>query len=235
MHAVMTLRQRRSEPSVFDGRFFEKSPLFWSVAAQAARFVDFTEFPSVEDYGRVFEDDPPVRFEAAPPRPRKLTPPIDPRTLYDGRITLEAIVPTRPGSWHDFLNALVWGAFPRAKRALHARQHEAIVRALSPSARTLPPARTREHDALALIDEGGVIVLESERDATRMVFGHALFEGLVLDVRATIARAVVFRVDEVPAPPRERIALADALLATRLMGPLAPEMLPRIALRDCVG
>jgi hypothetical protein len=235
MHAVMTLRQRRGEPTVFDGRFFEKSPLFWSVAAQAARFADFSEFPAVEDYGRVFDGDAPVRFEAAPPRPRKLTPPIDPRALYDGRITLEAVVPTRRGSWHDFLNALVWGAFPRAKRALHARQHEAIVRALPPEARTLPPARSREHDALALIDEGGVVVLESPRGATRMVFGHALFEGLVLEVRATIARAVVLRVDDVPASARDRIALADSLLASRLEEPLAPEMLPRIALRDCLG
>jgi hypothetical protein len=134
------------------------------------------------------------------------------------------------------LNALVWGAFPRAKRKLHARQHEAIARALGPCARTLPPARSRDHDALALIDEGGVVVLETGAgERASMVFGHALFEGLVLGVRATIARAVIAPVREIPRGVRECVRAADAMLEGRLGDPqLRPEMLPRIALGECV-
>ena len=88
--------------------------------------------------------------------------------------------------WHDFLNALVWATFPRAKLALHRRQHAAIERWIPPGATQLPNARTREQDALALVDEGGVLLCE---DRT-FFFGHALFEGLVFGQPAMISRGV---------------------------------------------
>jgi len=132
-------------------------------------------------------------------------------------------VPTRPGSWHDLMNALVWATFPRAKRALHERQHRLVV----PAAPAESARRPRELDALALLDEGGVVVLASagaldegderrgereereergergergERaleeaiaagDATAFVFGHAIYEGLVLGRPAPLASVVV--------------------------------------------
>jgi hypothetical protein len=234
---TLTLRQRRARGQLFEPRFFEKSELFWPIVPRAERFASFSDWPDVSAYARVFDGEPPVRFEASPPKLRRPEGPVDPKLLYDGRITLDRCVPTRPGSWHDFLNALVWGSFPRAKQALHARQHAAIVRSLPPGAEALPPARTREHDALALIDEGGVVAVEDARGrGYRVVFGHAIFEGLVLEVRATIARAVACRADEIPEEPAARVALADALLADRLADErLVPEDLPRIALRDCVS
>jgi hypothetical protein len=103
---------------------------------------------------------------------------------------------------------------------------------MPPGATRLPPTRTREHDALALIDEGGVVVLESGgAPPLRVIFGHALYEGLVLDVRAMVARAVVARVAELPDTPQARVALADAALEERLRAlRLVPEDLPRIAI-----
>ena len=236
--AVLTLRQRRTLGQPFDGRFFERSGLFWPIARGAEKFAKYTDWPDVAEYARVFHQAPVVRFVAEPPRVRRRAKRrgpsalLDPHALYDGRIALAGSVPTRPRSWHDFLNALVWGAFPRAKTRLHARQHAAIVRSLPPGARTLPPARSRQHDALALVDEGGVIVLDDERGrALRVVFGHAIFEGLVLDVRATVARAVCARVDCIPENVDERVALADEVLAAWLAAEgMVPEDLPRIAL-----
>jgi hypothetical protein len=159
---------------------------------------------------RVFAGDPPVRFVQAPPAPRRRARALDPHALYDARITLERVVPTRERSWHDFMNALVWGTFPRAKRALHARQHRAIAARIAPGARTLPPTRTRELDALALLDEGGVIVLGD--DSEMLVFGHAIYESLALGVPPAIVAAVVVGTSTARGDA-DRLAHADGALA----------------------
>ena len=200
----------------FDPRFFEEHPLFWPIARAATAFVHDERWPPVETYVRAFPSEPAVRFEAAaaPPRRRRRT--VEPSSLYDARITHDACVPTRPESWHDFLNALVWASFPRSKRALHERQLRALRACLEPGSRTLPATRSREHDALALLDEGGVVVLEDGRRQDVVLFGHALYEGLVLDRGAMTACAITAAVGEVPAAEAERVALADGALAVHL-------------------
>jgi hypothetical protein len=183
--------------AAFDPCFLDRSPLFWPVAAAARVLIDAGagDFPPVESFGQVFglePRDPPVRFVAAVPRPRRKRrrEAVDVRALYDARITLDGVVPTRARSWHDFMNALVWGTFPRAKRALHARQHRAISARIVPGARTLPPARTRELDALAILDEGGVLVLGPEPGAPAIVFGHAIYESLALGIPPAVVAAI---------------------------------------------
>jgi hypothetical protein len=231
--AMPTLRARRAEASSYDPRFFERSAWFWPIAAPARAFAGGDDWPDVEALSALFEGEGPVRFVPASPRPRRRrSGPVDAARLYDARITNERCVRTRRRSWHDLLNAFVWASFPRAKRALHERQLHAMVERIPPGATHLPRTRTREHDALALIDEGGVVVLESaDASPLRVIFGHALYEGLVLGVRAMIARAVVARVTELPDTPRARVALADAALEERLRAPrLVPEDLPRIAI-----
>jgi hypothetical protein len=111
------------------------------------------------------------------------------------------------------LNALVWASFPRSKLALHERQLRALVARLPPGARTLPPTRSREHDALALIDEGGVVILRDGRAEVEVVFGHALYEGRVLGRGPMTACALPVLVASLPADPRDQVALADAGLA----------------------
>ncbi len=81
----------------------------------------------------------------------------------------------------------------------------------------LPNARTRELDALALVDEGGVLEVV-DGSAAPLIFGHALYEGLVLGTRAMIARTIVLP---------GAFERADELLAARLGEPLVPEHLPR--------
>jgi hypothetical protein len=245
---VTTLRAIRRSQSAFDPLFFEKSPLFWPIVRAASDFRHERDWPEVASYARVFDADVPlrrVRFEVAPPLPRRhRRAPIDPGALYDARITERGCVPTRERSWHDFLNALVWGTFPRSKWALHGRQHQAIASRLAPEATRLPGARSREHDALALIDEGGVVLLGAPDRQVGVIFGHALYEGLVLGVRAMAARVVEARVDAIPTeealrgrgPARAHETLvraADEALERRLQGgSLVPEGLPRIALAE---
>ncbi len=183
---------------VWDPRFYQRSPLFWPIAPAAERLARFEGWPSPEDLTRLFEGEPPVRFVAAPPRPRRGLLPADAR--YDARIALERTVSTRAASWHDLLNALVWTSFPRAKAALHARQHRMIAARLGEDLR-LPGARTKEQDAVAMLDEGGVVLLCAEGrraelarasktragsevaawveqgEASAVTFGHAIYEG----------------------------------------------------------
>lgn len=138
-------------------------------------------------------------------------------------------MPTRARSWHDFLNALVWATFPQAKPALHQRQLRALVERLPPGACTLPATRSREHDALALIDEGGVVVLDDASARLVVVFGHALYEGLVLGRGAVTACAITVTVERLPVEPAGRVALADRALAGHLASAaLDPRRLQRI-------
>jgi len=238
--------QTASRKAAWDPLFHERSPLFWPIRAAASPFSGFAAWPSVEEYNRALGEGFPVRFREQPPKPRRRRArrgPVDVSALYDARIHLEGWVPTRPESWHDFLNMLAWVAFPRAKAELHARQLRAMAARLDAAARTLPAARTREQDGLAILDEGGLLVLCEERwkpdlqdalegrrpDAVReivraggaavLIFGHALYESLVQPGRAIHAMAHVL---PCPAPlpePAASVALADALLCGALADP----------------
>lgn len=161
--------------------------------------------------------------------------PIDDGLAYEARIWASGEVETRPGSWHDFFNALVWLTFPRSKAALNARHAAALA---------LPSdGRGRERDAMTHFDECGVVVLASDTallDLLRgfhwrelfwvqraelsgalrcFVFGHATYEQLLAPFRGLTAKAVLYETSEdwlrLPLP----LQLAD--LDQRLAGELA--------------
>ena len=171
--------------------------LFWPLQRAAGAFAGYDDFPPVDALGSVFRGEPPVRFVPAAPRRRRGAS-VDVRALYDARITLDREVPTRDRCWHDLMNVLVWGTFPRSKLALHARQHRAIAERLAPGARRLPPTRTPELDALALLDEGGVVIVAQAATATQadapIVFGHAIYESLVLGVEPAVVAGIALPV-----------------------------------------
>ena len=73
-------------------------------------------------------------------------------------VTRRGIVPTREGSMHDLFNAMIWSAYPRAKRALHAHQDAAVAREITEGQTALPGRRSRMRDRLSMLDEGGVLV-----------------------------------------------------------------------------
>jgi hypothetical protein len=241
---------RRAAP--YDPRFLERSALLWPLRAAAGRLAGHGDFPPSEALGAVFEGEHPVRFVPATPRPRRRVQPRDPRAMYDGTITLDRCVPTRARCWHDLMNALVWGTFPRAKAALHARQHRAIADRVAPGSVTLPNARTPELDALALLDEGGVVVLAADPEnvgperlgsasALRegilsgsievTVFGHAIFESVVLGVPPAVVAAIVLPSGLLEG---DRVRRVDRALATALEDSSffrAPSELHRVDLR----
>ncbi len=222
------LRKAREAASAWRPRFTGGDARFDAIAAVSALFAEYTDWPDVTALDRALGERAGVRFVAAQRRPRRQRGPVALGDLYDAHIA-RGEVPTRARNWHDFLNALVWATFPRAKRALHARQHTALQAWARTSATPLsddagvdadrvtrlPNARTRELDALALIDEGGVLITGD----ARVIFGHALYEGFVLAVPSMIARGVILD------------APTDDALAARLTLPLTPETLPRVPLQ----
>ena len=225
----------------FRPAFFDESPLFWPIARGAAALQTCRDWPSPDDLTRLLGRLP-VRFESAPATTRRgATLRADER--YDARIACARSVPTRTGSWHDLSNALVWAAFPRAKLALHTRQHAAITARLGRDLR-LPGSRTKEQDAIAMLDEGGVALLVradrraevtstmangpaqaaskivSEGWGCAVIFGHAIYESLALGDRRPV-RAAAYRVEVDALEPAHgpRVARADAALADLLARP----------------
>lgn len=231
---------RRSLP--FDPRLPARHPLLWPLARAARPFAGADEWPPVASWQRVFAAAtgvaPPVAFVVAPPRPRRgRRAPLDRSMAYDASIVERGVVPSRERHWHDFLNALVWGTFPRAKAALHRRQGALVDARLDPAVPRPPAHRTREQDGLAMIDEGGVIALVAASRELRLVFGHAVYEGFVLGVPRMTARMVRLPVDALLDDP---IAQADAALAAWLDDATVstlPEALARVFVPDeaCAG
>jgi hypothetical protein len=64
-------------------------------------------------------------------------------------------IPTRDGSWHDAFNVLAFVLYPNSKAALHARCRSLAI------GRDRTPPRSREEDALTLIDEVSLVVAGS--------------------------------------------------------------------------
>ncbi|MEZ4329800.1 MAG: DUF3025 domain-containing protein [Polyangiales bacterium] len=79
-------------------------------------------------------------------------------SLYDASITERGVLPTRAANWHDLFNVVIWAAFPRTKRALHARQYRRLCERVPAHFQRLPGARTPEQSALTQLDEGGLLL-----------------------------------------------------------------------------
>lgn len=207
---------------------FIDAPWAVTLLPAAQRLRDLADWPSLDQLNERLgplvnpAGRSPVRFTVQSPRSRRAKQrSVD--SLYDVRIHREGNVSTRLRNPHDLFNALVWAMYPHAKRALTRRQHDAHVRRLGSEVKTLPNARSREQDTLAMIDEGGVL----QGPGGNFLFGHALYEHLYdgdADVRG-------FPVTMTEGPNDE--ALAEALAdVTRFVEPWDSAAVPlRLALR----
>ena len=149
----------------------------------------------------------PLVFVAQPPkgRRRKVASALVPG--YEARISQFGEVQTRLQNWHDFFNHLVWLNFPKSKATHMQKQHLQRTRTDDVALTAWRSGRrTKEQDALALFDEGGVLLVcdasiyeavVSKLKAMRFdqcngnisfseigpvyfrVFGHAIFEEFI--------------------------------------------------------
>jgi Protein of unknown function (DUF3025) len=173
----------------------------------------------------------PLRLVAAIEAPRGVP--------YESHIAATGRIPTRDNR-HDFLNALIWLAFPRTKARLNALHAAVIARD------GITSARGALRHAATLLDENGVVMVTPDAQlvaALRQhrwreafvelrgawanvrvwVFGHALMERLASPYKSITGHAVhlalpaIATLDEVDCVLQERL---DARLAPSAFFPL---------------
>lgn len=153
-----------------------------------ARLSMCAVWPDVADYGRLLDTD--VVFVA---EDGKLAAGLDDSDMAGSYIArcAEGAVPTRTRNLHDLMNALIWARFPLAKRALCRRQIAVGVARGQHTNRV----RSKAQDRLAMIDEGGVVVVGSVEAGAEIVFGHALLEDTIRGRSSRGLRLVVGAAD----------------------------------------
>lgn len=196
-------------------------------AALVARLTRWSTWPTVAELDDALADrlrpadGPHLRLVEQVPAPRRRPPRVDVEAMYEIQAAAGA-VPTRPRDLHDLCNALVWATFPRGKLALTARL-AALQRARA-GGRRLPGGRTPEHDRLALLDEGGLIVA----GPVQIVLGHAILEHAMRGALAVRAARLLL-----PAPPVDvDRGWIDRALAAALSAGAGVEPGPGIAIDD---
>ncbi len=232
--------------SDWNASLFLDRPAFAPLRSLAEPFRAFQSWPTIADYNTILLHRGEIRSHSGvsilfepqlSPKPRRRKEPMTLSSVYEGRIYTTGKIPTRPGNWHDFFNALVWAAFPKSKGALNARHYRAALSRLSSG--SLSGARTREQDALSIVDEGGLLVLceaplRDEVDmafvnadakalqslaqtgrALPMIIGHAIYEHLVMSQAMVRAYGVIACApSRLPEGIDAQRALADQILAS---------------------
>jgi hypothetical protein len=136
---------------------------------------------------------------------------------FDRSLARTSLVPTRVGSFHDLLGALIWLHFPALKTAIHRAQ-------LAGDSSTRGPSE----NAATHLDESGVLVLSTEpaifaslsalkwaevfwerreellRTTRFLVFGHGLLDALRDPHPRLMGKALFVRV------PADRLGLASS-------------------------
>jgi hypothetical protein len=235
---------------LWEPRLLSAREEFGPFRALLAELSAHEDFPALRDLTALVEtarqaraaELAPLEFVAAAPRRRRRRGPVAVADLYDARVVRLGQVPCYRASYHDLFNAVTFAAFPRAKRALHQRQYAALLASLPEDLASLPGRRTREQDALTLMDEGGSVVLvpETARSAFTpgtlhtlvgprararlVVFGHALLEQLAYGYRELRSTARLLWLSEPAAGSRVLEVVDDHLSslfgdATRFVAP----------------
>ncbi len=206
------------------------APVFAALAPLIER-CPRDRFPRLDELNALLESSvtsgggAPVRF--VPPTP------LSRAAQYEIRVFETGEVQTRPGSWHDLFNALVWLIFPKSKAVLNRHHCEQI------RARRGEKLRGTARDVLTLFDEGGIIVASADtvlsallrecrwkelfwRQRARVlrsmrfyVFGHAIYEKALEPYKGVTAKALILDVAPalVNAPLKNQLAELDARAA----------------------
>lgn len=93
--------------------------------------------------------------------PVQFVPPAKRKGAYELRAFETGCIETRPDNPHDWFNALCWLAFPRTKARMNALHAAEIPREGG--------RRGRLRDLLTIFDEGGALVVSSDRELIQLV------------------------------------------------------------------
>lgn len=184
--------------------FSEQHALFAPLQVLAQKFVDFEQWPQLEDMQRVLDEwpQPVVNLNGqAITLVEQAAKPSCFEELYVTRIFHQGELQTRRNNWHDFFQYLTWFMFPRSKALINSLH---IPRAQDRLQNQELGRRTPLENMLSLFDEGGALLVSSDASLFDLVrdfkwqdlfcqrraligkefdcvlFGHAMYEkGLV--------------------------------------------------------
>jgi hypothetical protein len=94
---------------------------------------------------------------------------------YEQHVARSLAVPTRPGSWHDFFNMIVWAHFPKLRWALNSLHVDPNVGPKDPR-----NGRAPAQNLAATFDEAGMLVVSESRpileELQALRFKHVFWE-----------------------------------------------------------
>ncbi len=206
----------------WDPEFPSRSPLYEPLRRWADVFSAFRNaWPGLDDYQRVLDGhgEPiltatgkPIKIVKQDAAPGCFEEHYAPRIYFTGEIQ------TRTGNWHDFFQFLTWVVFPKTKAAINAIHIPAARQRLCGAAE--PGRRSAIENMLSLFDEGGAIVVSSDKSLLQLIrdfrwktlfwerrdelaaklqcitFGHALYEKALAPYVGMTANCILLPVDD---------------------------------------
>lgn len=203
----------------WDGRFFQRNSAFDVIADPVRRRCQQLDaWPEVTEYRQLVRSaadpgvgepsaadrsvvqpgvaelgcgDLPVRFELQSEQS------VRQAGGYEAYVARHGVVPTRSRNWHDLLNAMMWGQFPKSKLALNQLQLSDLATQRSRGERTPRQAVATHFDELGLLLISQEVSLleaiaelrwqdallqrreEFGRQVRAVVFGHGLLEAML--------------------------------------------------------
>lgn len=177
-HSLTTVRS-------WDAQFLSCSELFFPIMPYGQFFSNYSNWPSLEEFNQQkpanIKTWSGLNLKFVLQKGRRSSEGFE--SLYEPRIFLQGEIRTRLENWHDFYNALIWFTFPKVKAALNMRQFIAFDEHADFPWKAPPKKRTREQDFLTIFDEGGCILAKVGEHAIPFVFGHAVYERMILGDR----------------------------------------------------
>ena len=230
----------------WDRQFASRSPVFEPLQHIAERFSRFVHrWPQLEDYQAVLDHWPqpilsaigkPINVVPQDAKPRCFASHYVPRIHFSGELQ------TRAEHWHDFFQLLTWLMFPKTKALIYQLAVPDARRRLEDPAAERRGHRSPLENMLALFDEGGAVVVASDRSLLQLVesfqwktlfwqrrselndrlqcvsFGHALYEKALAPYVGMTAHAVLLTVENgyFSMPWQQRLAYLDNRLVSLL-------------------
>lgn len=152
------------QPSVF-----QSSPIIQQLIATTADFLDFKQWPDINDYKNAFIK------HALDITPVPQSSEINTfEELYEPRVYLKKELQTRTQNWHDFFNAMIWLNFPNTKKVLNQLHY------LQAKQRPQGSNRSTLENRITQFDECGAIIISNRPELLEMVKQHQ-WQALFID------------------------------------------------------
>ena len=134
-----------------------------------------TQWPTPEQYDELSRHVPQARDVQLPRFVTENRSAVQQSGGYEQHVARFRAVPTRPGSWHDFFNMIVWAHFPKLRWALNSLHVDPDVGPKDPR-----NGRAPAQNLAATFDEAGMLVVSESRpileELQALRFKHVFWE-----------------------------------------------------------